>query len=609
MAPIETINTPSACSRMQAEGRNKHFVYRVLAVTAVLIALSFGGLGLWVFKSSGDALRAEISAEISSVGSLAADGVRYWLRERVTLVRGLAEDAADAQDEAVQGLVRRKVQAEPFSEVYFGRENDGGFVTNNTAPLPAGYDPRKRPWYAAAVQAKTLTFSKPYTDVTTKKLVISVAQPVYAGSALRGVAAADMPLDALQRFLGDIRLDGKGFVFLVDDAGTVLVHPDAGRVMQPSGFDPKMPRSESDDGAEIVRFYPISGLSGVKWHVGVSMDSAKVFAPLRTLGVVMVVAVLAAMAVVLPLLGFVLLRLVSRPVVQMTSAMTALSRGETDVEIPGLDRRDELGAMAGALEVFKRNAQEIQHLQAEQERMRREAEDNRRTLLERLAGDFESQVSGVVRDVLVAARAMEDQAKWLGEDMEKARQGSDAVAASTEETSANMQTVAAATEELSASIDEIARRVTESAEIATRTAVGAEDSCQTIEELARQTANVGNIVSLINAQIEATQKATEKAVAEIRAISTVAQQAKELAASIASTVEEQGVATREISQNVNRAASGAQHVATNIQQVGGVVVSAAERAGEVRVAAEQLVDRFAALEDQVRVFLGNVRSA
>jgi methyl-accepting chemotaxis protein len=422
------------------------------------------------------------------------------------------------------------------------------------------------------------------------------------------------------------------------------------------GFDPKSGQAETADA--VIRFYPITGLDAVKWYVGVSIDRARMFGPLRMLTIVLTVGVLIAMAVALGFLGLIIVRLVARPVREMTAAMTAISDGRLDVSIPALDRRDELGAMAAALEVFKENAQEVARLQADQERMRRDAEANRRDLLERLANEFEGSVSNLLQTASAATRDMDGLAVQLSQGMGAAQQSSDMVTHATDETSSNVQTVAAATEELAASIGEISRRVTQSAEIATRAASGAERACQTIEDLARQTESVSNIVNLIkdiatqtnllalnatieaarageagkgfvvvanevkhlasqtakatgeiNAQIEATLAATQQAVAETRDIAKVAVESREVAAGIAAAVEEQGAATREISNNVNRAAQGTQVVASNIHTVSGIVQDAAQRAAEVQDAARTLVDRFGALDQQVQRFVGNVRSA
>ncbi|WP_081581646.1 methyl-accepting chemotaxis protein [Pararhodospirillum photometricum] len=524
--------------------------------------------------------------------------------------------------------------------------------------LPPGYDPRPRPWYQAALKAGTLTLSDPYVDITTKVLVLTLAQPVRQGNAVRGVVGADLPLKALQAYLSTVTLGGKGFLFLVDAKGQILVHPDKAKVLTSLGFAPDQPPAVPDGDIPLLQFHPLGGLMAGKWSVGVALDPESIHAPVRVLGMVVGGGVLGCLVIVLATLAVFLWRGVAQPVSRMTVAMTALSNGHLDTALPDRDRQDELGAMARALEVFRDRSHEVALLQARQEAQRHEAEEARKTLLGGLLLDFEASVTHVLQALSASSADMECMAQALQARMAEAGHGSEAVRQAAVKTSANVETVAVASEQLAASIDEIARQVTQSADIASRTASDAEEARRLIEDLARHSEDVGEIVTLIEAiasqtnllalnatieaarageagkgfavvagevkslaaqtaqatgqiasRIQATQQATAQAVAGIRAINDVARQAQALAAGIAAAVEEQGAATREISRNVTQAATGTQDVTGHIHEVSTTVGQVSGQSDTVHVAAQTLRGRVQDLEAQLQRFVATMRAA
>src|SRR5581483_11526251 len=150
------------------------------------------------------------------------------------------------------------------------------------------------------------------------------------------------------------------------------------------------------------------------------------------------IAILAAAA----LLAFLLGRGMSRPLTAITAVMNRLSSGDTDVTIPGGERKDELGTMAGAVDVFRRNMIESRHLREEQEAAKKQSELEKSALQRRMADRFEADVKSVVSAV---ARATEDMQRVAAD-----------ITASVNGTSAQAAAAAAASEEASSSINTVA---------------------------------------------------------------------------------------------------------------------------------------------------------
>jgi methyl-accepting chemotaxis protein len=358
------------------------------------------------------------------------------------------------------------------------------------------------------------------------------------------------------------------------------------------------------------------------------------------------------------LVGFFVARGISRPVVAMTAAMRDLAGGNKQVEIPAQGRKDEIGEMAGAVQVFKDNMIEADRLRAEQELTKTRLEAERRQAMLDLASRFEGTVGGIVSGVNSAATELQSTAQSMSATAEQTTRQSTAVAAASEETTQNVQTVASATEELSASIAEITNQVTESTRIIGDAVSQADDTNAKVQGLYEAAQRIGDVVRLINdiagqtnllalnATIEAarageagkgfavvasevktlanqTAKATEEIAGQVRTIqdatATSAEaignitktigRVNEISTAIASAVEEQGAATQEISRNVQQAAHGTQEVSANISGVTQAAQQTGAAAAEVLTASTELGKNGVLLKSQVEEFLRTVRAA
>ncbi|NGX98707.1 MAG: HAMP domain-containing protein, partial [Candidatus Afipia apatlaquensis] len=283
----------------------------------------------------------------------------------------------------------------------------------------------------------------------------------------------------------------------------------------------------------------------------------------------------------------------ARPIVALEGAMRTITSGKHDVGVPGGNRRDEIGSMARAVEVFKDSLVETGRLRAAQEDQRIASEKERRSTVLALAERFETGVGGVVNAVGAASTELRNTAESMARTAEEATQQTTAVADASEKASANAQAVAAAIEELNASINEIAQQVNESAQVAGHAAQQANQTNSEVQGLALAAQKIGDVVKLIseiaaqtnllalNATIEAarageagrgfavvasevkalasqTSKATDEISAQVGAIQSATRtsveaidgitrtigKVNEIASAIASAVEEQGAATR-----------------------------------------------------------------
>ncbi|MBP2303268.1 methyl-accepting chemotaxis protein [Azospirillum picis] len=335
----------------------------------------------------------------------------------------------------------------------------------------------------------------------------------------------------------------------------------------------------------------------------------------------------------------------------------AMADGDLTVDFPESARGDELGDMGRAMTVFKGNAQARLRLEAEQAELARLAQEDKRRALADLADRFEQAVGGVMHAVVTETVGMEGRVQDVALAAERTGRLAGDVAAATGQTSANVQTVAAATEELTGSIGEIGRQVGQSSHIAQEAVGIAERADGKVGGLARAVERIGAVVGLINsiasqtnllalnATIEAarageagrgfavvanevkalatqTAKATDDiatqvadiqsvtgdAVGELREVVRVIGRINEVAASIASAVEEQGAAAREIARNIQQAARGTQAVSDSIGSVNDAASQSGTVAGEVLASVRQLSSHTEALGQEVERFLTRVRA-
>ncbi len=372
------------------------------------------------------------------------------------------------------------------------------------------------------------------------------------------------------------------------------------------------------------------------------------FSLLSVMGILAIVAIAVAALIVGRLL---------KPFPVLRNVIHRLSANELDIVVPYLDRKDDVGDLAKAVEMFKTASMESQTLSEQRIEDETRADADKRQMMVRTADDFETTVGSMVDHVSSSLHQFNASARDMSTTAEETKAKAGLVVTASEDAARNIQTVAAATEQLSASITEIGQQVSQASSIASGAVREAADTNSKVQGLADAAQKIGEVVGLItdiaeqtnllalnatieaarageagkgfavvasevknlasqtakateeiSAQIQGIQASTDESVTAIGAITQTIEQVDQIAAAISAAVEEQTAATQEIARNVEEASAGTNQVNSNISEVSAATQVTGDVAQTIQRESLSLSEDAEKLKSEIQRFLAGIRS-
>ncbi|MCO2630494.1 methyl-accepting chemotaxis protein, partial [Pseudomonas aeruginosa] len=512
------------------------FSHKILLAASLVVFAAFALFTLYNDYLQRNAIREDLESYLREMGDVTSSNIQNWLGGRLLLVEQTAQTLArDHSPEAVSALLEQPALTSTFSFTYLGQQ-DGVFTMRPDSPMPAGYDPRSRPWYKDAVAAGGLTLTEPYVDAATQELIITAATPVKAAGNTLGVVGGDLSLKTLVQIINSLDFSGMGYAFLVSGDGKILVHPDKEQVMKTLSevYPQNTPKiatgfseAELHGHTRILAFTPIKGLPSVTWYLALSIDKDKAYAMLSKFRVSAIAAALISIVAILVLLGL-LIRLLMQPLHLMGRAMQDIAQGEGDLtKRLAVTSRDEFGVLGDAF------------------------------------NQFVERIHRSIREVAGTAHKLHDVSQLVVN-------ASNSSMANSDEQSNRTNSVAAAINELGAAAQEIARNAADASHHASDANHQAEDGKQVVEQTIRAMNELSEKISASCANIEALNSRTVNIGQILEVIKGISEQTNLLALNAAIEAARAGEAGRGfavVADEVRNLAHRAQDSAQQIQKM------------------------------------------
>jgi len=253
----------------------------------------------------------------------------------------------------------------------------------------ASYNYFQRDWYHIPKVLKEPVWIEPYFDrggggtiITTYSFPLLERAKDGAGTRVKAIVSADVSLEWLSWLVSSIRLGRTGYGFIMSDIGTIVTHPREEWIMRQSIFSLAEEYGDSklrQIGRAMIReksgfvelgstltgedaFLAYARIPSTGWSLGAVFPKSEIFE--RVTGLYERTVLLAGLGVVLLLIVSALVaRSMARPLLHMSEATKRIVRGDLDIDLSGIRRKDEVGQLAQAFTRMAAGLKERERMQ------------------------------------------------------------------------------------------------------------------------------------------------------------------------------------------------------------------------------------------------------
>lgn len=547
-------------------------------VAALILFLALASLTTSQVFQLRAALYQEADAEIQETGSSLAIQIEHWLQAKLMLVNLVKQSAErDFSEAHLMHQLTNPLLEENFL-IMFGADMQGvpykGFLTWRPTP---DYNGKQRSWFNRGLSTSGVVLTEPYADFDTGNLLISVVTSISDNGKPVGVVGGDLPLKTVSDALNTIDFNGTGYAFLMARNGKIISHPNANFNSKNLAdlFDGKQPQLRPDlqeyqvEGtASLVSFIPVKNLNGADWLIGVVADKSLVMAQANSLTWQAILFTLIAVIIGSVLL-YILTKALLSPLQDLYISLKEINSGEGDLtrRLP-VASRDEVGLVSSEFNSFLAGLQKlIKQILASSSEVRHSTDATAKGA-EQSAHQLHLQLTEL--DQLAAA--MQEMSATAEEVANNSQGAAEQARAANTESDRGYQIVAASTQ----AINQLASEM--------------ESTGQAVNNLTNLSANIENVLSVIDGIAEQTNLLALNAAIEAaragesgRGFAVVADEVRTLASS---TQE----ATLETGQMIEQLQTGVKQVEAAMLASRNSASSTAENATQANTALESIRD-------------------